>query len=139
MALALGFYLIGGVDALVWGFLVSTVMVLHGTFTINSLSRMYGKRRYRSPDASGNNWVLAALTMGEGWHNNHHHYQSSANQGFFWWEFDLTMVFLRLLEGVGLIWDLRRAPRHVVEGRRRRGHPVTELVAAEQSVIPTQV
>ena len=139
VALALGFYLLGGVHALVWGFLVSTLMVLHGTFTINSLSHLYGKRRYRSSDTSRNNWVLAALTMGEGWHNNHHYYQSSANQGFFWWEFDLTMLFLRLLERVGLIWNLRRAPHHVVEGRRRRGHPVTELVGVDQSEVLTQL
>ena len=54
------------------------------------------------------------ITMGEGWHNNHHHYMSSANQGFYWWEIDLSYYMLRGLSAVGLVWDVRRAPMHVV-------------------------
>lgn len=54
---------------------------------------------------------------GEGWHNNHHHYQSAANQGFRWWEIDVTYYVLRLLALFGLVWDVRRPPREVVEGR----------------------
>jgi stearoyl-CoA desaturase (Delta-9 desaturase) len=115
VALALAFLLVGGVHALVWGFFVSTVLLWHGSFTINSLSHLVGKRRYATPDDSRNSWLLAVLTSGEGWHNNHHHYQSSANQGFRWWEIDVTYYFLRLLALLGLVWDLRRPPRHVVE------------------------
>ena len=110
LALAIAFLAIGGVHAFVWGFLVSTVMLWHGSFSINSLSHLFGKRRYATTDDSRNNWALAVLTTGEGWHNNHHHYQSSANQGFRWWEIDVTFYVLRLWERLGLIWDLRRPP-----------------------------
>ena len=96
--------------ALVWGFFVSTVLLWHGSFSINSLSHLFGKRRYETTDDSRNNWLLALLTIGEGWHNNHHHYQSSANQGFYWWEIDVTFYVLRVLEMFGIVWDLRRPP-----------------------------
>jgi stearoyl-CoA desaturase (Delta-9 desaturase) len=101
---------LGGLHALVWGFFVSTVMLWHGSFSINSLSHMFGNRPYPTTDDSRNNWALAVITTGEGWHNNHHHYQSSANQGFRWWEIDVTFYFLRALAAVGLVWDLRRPP-----------------------------
>jgi stearoyl-CoA desaturase (Delta-9 desaturase) len=116
VALAAVFLWLGGVHALVWGFLVSTVLLWHGSFSINSLSHMFGKRRYETSDDSRNNWALAILTTGEGWHNNHHHYQSSANQGFRWWEIDVTFYVLRVLEVFGLVWDLRRPPTAVVTG-----------------------
>jgi stearoyl-CoA desaturase (delta-9 desaturase) len=99
-----------GWQMLVWGFFVSTIACYHGTYTINSLSHVFGKQRYRTGDQSRNNWFLALITLGEGWHNNHHHYQSSANQGFRWWEYDTTYYFLRLLALCGLIWELRRPP-----------------------------
>jgi stearoyl-CoA desaturase (delta-9 desaturase) len=97
-----------GWACLVWGFLISTVLTYHVTFSINSLSHLWGKRRYATDDDSRNNWLLALLTLGEGWHNNHHHYQSAANQGFFWWEIDISFAVLRVLSWVGLVWDLRR-------------------------------
>jgi stearoyl-CoA desaturase (delta-9 desaturase) len=112
--LGIAFYLVGGMPALVWGFLVSTVMLWHGSFSINSLSHLFGRRRYATSDDSRNNWLLALITTGEGWHNNHHHYQSSANQGFRWWEVDVTYYLLRALALVGLIWDLRRPPPEVI-------------------------
>jgi stearoyl-CoA desaturase (Delta-9 desaturase) len=110
--------LAGGWHALVWGGLVSTVLLWHGTFTINSLAHLIGKRRYATTDDSRNNWLLAVITLGEGWHNNHHHYQSSANQGFRWWEIDVTYYGLRVLGWLGLVWDVRRAPAHVVADAR---------------------
>jgi stearoyl-CoA desaturase (delta-9 desaturase) len=114
VGLALAFLWIGGVHALVWGFFVSTVLLWHGSFSINSLSHLFGSRRYATGDDSRNNWLLAILTTGEGWHNNHHHYQSAANQGFRWWEIDVTYYLLRLLALFGLVWDIRRPPRDVV-------------------------
>jgi stearoyl-CoA desaturase (delta-9 desaturase) len=92
----------------VWGFLISTVVLYHATFSINSLSHVFGRRRYATDDDSRNNWLLAIITLGEGWHNNHHHYQSSANQGFYWWEIDISFAMLRMLSWFGLVWDLRR-------------------------------
>jgi len=108
LVLGLACYLIGGWSGLVWGFVVSTILVYHATFSINSLSHLFGKRRYATDDDSRNNFLLALITLGEGWHNNHHHYQSSANQGFFWWEIDISYYTLRLLRCAGLVWDLRQ-------------------------------
>ncbi len=115
VALAVAFLIIGGLPALVWGYFVSTVLLWHGCFSINSVAHVFGRKRYATGDESRNNWLLALATTGEGWHNNHHHYQSSANQGFRWWEIDVTYYLLRLMAAVGLVWDLRRPPREVVE------------------------
>jgi stearoyl-CoA desaturase (delta-9 desaturase) len=106
-------FAIGGVFGLVWAFAVSQVLAWHGTFTINSLTHMFGRRRYPTDDDSRNHWLLALITLGEGWHNNHHHYQVSARQGFRWYEVDLTYYGLRLLAAVGLIWDLHGVPDHI--------------------------
>jgi stearoyl-CoA desaturase (delta-9 desaturase) len=114
--LALAILLLGGVHAFVWGYLVSTVLLWHGSFAVNSFAHLWGTRRYATNDDSRNNWLLALLTTGEGWHNNHHHYQSSANQGFRWWEIDVTYYVLRLLEKLGVVWDLRRPPREALDG-----------------------
>lgn len=104
-----------GWQLLVWGFFVSTVVLYHITFTINSLAHTIGKRRFNTKDDSRNNWILALLTFGEGWHNNHHYYPGSARQGFYWWEIDLTYYLLRLLEMMGLVHDLRPVPARVLQ------------------------
>jgi stearoyl-CoA desaturase (delta-9 desaturase) len=120
VALAVVLALVGGWHALLWGFFVSTVLLWHGTFTVNSLNHVIGRRRYATNDNSRNNWFLALfVTMGEGWHNNHHHYMTSANQGFFWWEIDVTFYVLVALEKIGIVWDVRRAPPHIVRGETR--------------------
>jgi stearoyl-CoA desaturase (Delta-9 desaturase) len=113
--------LVGGFDGFLWGYVVSTCAVLHATFTINSLAHVFGSRRYATSDTSRNNALLALLTFGEGWHNNHHHYQSSCRQGFYWWEVDVSYYAIKLLERVGLVWDVREPPERVLaEGRRPR-------------------
>lgn len=99
-----------GPQLLVWGFAISTVAVLHATFTINSLAHSIGSRRYETRDSSRNHWLLALLTFGEGWHNNHHRYPAAARQGFFWWEIDLTYYGLCALAALGLISGLRPVP-----------------------------
>jgi stearoyl-CoA desaturase (delta-9 desaturase) len=115
-----GLYATLGFWGFFWGFVVSTVLLWHGTFTINSLSHVFGKRRFDTTDDSRNNWLLALITMGEGWHNNHHHYQSTANQGFYWWEIDMSYYIIKMLSAVGLVWDLRKPPQRVLdEGRSR--------------------
>ena len=101
---------IGGVPVLLWGYFVSTVMLWHGTFLVNSLAHVVGRQRYRTGDESRNSLLIALATMGEGWHNNHHHYQSTANQGWFWWEIDVSYYVLRALAAVGVVSDLRRPP-----------------------------
>jgi stearoyl-CoA desaturase (delta-9 desaturase) len=114
-ALGLVFLLVGGLHGFVWGFLVSSVLLWHGSFSINSLAHLFGRRRYATTDDSRNSWFLAIATTGEGWHNNHHHYPSSVKQGFRWWQIDVTYYALWLLARVGLVWDLRRPPREVVD------------------------
>jgi stearoyl-CoA desaturase (delta-9 desaturase) len=114
VALAVVLYLVGGPTWLVWGFFVSTTVLWHATFTINSLAHVWGTRRYDTTDASRNNLWLALLTMGEGWHNNHHRYMNSARQGFFWWEIDLSYYVLRVLSWCGLVWDLHQPPRKLL-------------------------
>jgi stearoyl-CoA desaturase (delta-9 desaturase) len=111
-------WLIAGWPGLIIGFCWSTVAVWHVTFSINSLAHLIGRRRYVTPDQSRNNWLLALLTMGEGWHNNHHAYQASARQGFRWWEYDPTYYMLCILSWFGLVWDLRVPPQKVA----RSGH-----------------
>jgi stearoyl-CoA desaturase (delta-9 desaturase) len=107
-ALAVICLLVAGWPGLFVGFFWSTVFVFHSTFSINSVAHVLGKKRYLTGDDSRNNWLLAAFTMGEGWHNNHHAYQSSVRQGFKWWEIDLTFYVLVALSLVGIVWDLRR-------------------------------
>ncbi|EAU66219.1 delta 9 acyl-lipid fatty acid desaturase [Stigmatella aurantiaca DW4/3-1] len=107
IALAVALYFIGGFSMLVWGFFVSTTLLYHGTFTINSLSHIFGNRRYRTTDTSKNNWLLALITLGEGWHNNHHYYQNTANQGWFWWEVDISYYSLKVLSWMRVVSDLR--------------------------------
>ncbi len=102
-----------GMQMLIWGFLISTIVLHHVTFCINSLAHTYGSRRYDTDDDSRNNLWLALLTFGEGWHNNHHYSPSSARQGFRWWEIDISYYLLVLMSWFGLVWDLKPAPNHI--------------------------
>jgi stearoyl-CoA desaturase (delta-9 desaturase) len=126
LALALGCLAVGGFAGLVWGFSVSTVLQWHSTYAINSLAHRLGTRPYDTGDDSRNNWWLALLTLGEGWHNNHHYYMASARQGFLWWEVDVTWYVLRALAALGIVWDLREPPASVRADRRRRGEALRE-------------
>jgi stearoyl-CoA desaturase (delta-9 desaturase) len=112
--LALGCYLLGGFSGLVWGFVISTVALWHATYCVNSVCHIWGKRRYQTSDTSRNNWLMALLTLGEGWHNNHHYYCASTRQGFRWWEIDVTYYALRGLQLLGLVWDIREPPAHIL-------------------------
>ena len=138
--LAAGLFFVGGAPALVWGFFVSTVVLWHATFAVNSLNHTLGTRRYATADTSRNNALLALVNFGEGWHNNHHHYRASARQGFFWWEIDVSWYALRTLAAVGLVHDLRR-PTH--EARAPAGyyahHAAQIWRSGEGSVEPEEV
>ncbi len=103
----------GPVQLIIWGFGVSTTLLYHATFTINSLAHTLGSRRFHTPDDSRNNFFLALLTLGEGWHNNHHYYPGTARQGFFWWEIDPTYWTLKALSYFGVVWNLRPVPAKV--------------------------
>lgn len=107
-----------GMQLFIWGFVISTVVLYHATFTVNSLAHVWGKRRYATQDESRNNPFIALITLGEGWHNNHHHFPGAARQGFYWWEIDLTYYGLKILALLGLIWDVKTVPLHIKEARK---------------------
>jgi stearoyl-CoA desaturase (delta-9 desaturase) len=114
-----------GASGLFFGFFASTVLLWHGTFTINSLSHVFGSRRFSTSDDSKNNWLLAIVTLGEGWHNNHHHYCVSTRQGFYWYEYDITYYILKVLSWMGIVWKLQPVPAKVLEeGRAKRPQPM---------------
>jgi stearoyl-CoA desaturase (delta-9 desaturase) len=104
-----------GAQLLIWGFFVSSVLLFHTTATINSLDHMIGNKRYRMNNESRNSFLLALITLGEGWHNNHHHYAVSARQGFYWWEIDITYYLLLILSWIGIIRDLHPLPSEIRE------------------------
>ncbi len=124
-------WLMAGWSGLVVGFLWSTVVLWHATFSINSLAHVVGRRRYVTGDHSRNNLWLALLTFGEGWHNNHHHYQSATRQGFRWHEIDVSYYLLKALAAAGLVWDLRSPPAPVVRSEQRLRRAVVERAAGQ--------
>lgn len=109
-----------GFSTLFIGFFLSTVMLYHGTFSINSIMHKLGRQRYDSGDESRNSIVLALVTLGEGWHNNHHYYESSARQGFFWWEVDITYYLLKIMSWLGLIWDINEVPKYIKYSKNKK-------------------
>ena len=123
--LGLGCYLLGtvewfhtltgltGLTTFIWGFLIPTVFLYHATFAVNSITHLFGKKRFDTGDESRNNAFIALITFGEGWHNNHHFFPGSARQGFFNGEFDITYYILKLLSLFGLVSDLRPVPAWV--------------------------
>lgn len=104
-----------GGQLFVWGFFISTVVLLHGTLMINSLAHVFGGRRFDTGDQSRNSIFLALITLGEGWHNNHHRFMNSVRQGFYWWEIDITFYILKMLSWFGIIWDLRGVPEQIYD------------------------
>lgn len=108
-------YLLGGWNWVVWGFCVPAVFINHGTYAVNSLVHVFGKRRFNTKDDSRNNWFVALITFGEGWHNNHHRYSGSARQGFAWYEIDMTYYLLKFLSLFSVVWDLKPVPTRILE------------------------
>ena len=113
-ALGIGVFLVFGARGLVVGFFLSTVLLWHGTFLVNSLAHVFGRRRYATDDTSRNSLLIALLTGGEGWHNNHHYVPSSTRQGFFWWQIDTTYYALLVLRGLRVVRGLRRPPTRLL-------------------------
>lgn len=131
LVLAVLVWAVAGWSGLVVGFFVSTVLLFHGTFTINSLSHVFGKQPYVTGDSSRNNLFLAIITLGEGWHNNHHHFPSATPQGFHWWQIDITYYVLKTLSFFRIVWDLRLPPAHVVAGKRKSSLATIESAAQQ--------
>jgi stearoyl-CoA desaturase (delta-9 desaturase) len=129
--LAIICFVLGGWSLLIVGFFWSTVLLYHGTFFINSLAHVHGTQRYVTGDDSRNNWWLALITLGEGWHNNHHAYQRSTRQGFRWFEIDPTFYVLAGLSWLRVVWDLGKPPVELVRNERPLGRAVIEKVARQ--------
>ena len=106
-----------GLSMLVWGVIVRTVVVWHITWSVNSLTHLFGYRNYETGDHSRNNWLVAVLSVGEGWHNNHHYDPASASNQHRWWEFDVTYYGIKLLEKLGLAKNVI-APKRLRHARR---------------------
>jgi stearoyl-CoA desaturase (delta-9 desaturase) len=109
-----------GMQMVMWGFFLSTILVYHVTFCVNSVTHIVGNKRFDNDDESRNSFWIALLTFGEGWHNNHHRWPLSARQGMYWWEFDLSYLLLRGLEKLGLVWDLKVYPEAVYAEAEQR-------------------
>ncbi len=123
VALGALLFAFGGWPCVVWGIFVRLVFVYHSTWLVNSAAHIWGYRTYQTNEGSTNNWWVALLTYGEGWHNNHHAYPSSAAHGLRWWEVDLTYATIRLLAMAGLARDIR-LPR----GSPAKMTPISEAV-----------
>jgi stearoyl-CoA desaturase (delta-9 desaturase) len=128
-----------GFQMFIWAFVISTTVLFHGVATINSLSHVFGTRRFQTTDTSRNNWFLAIITLGEGWHNNHHHYCNSTRQGFFWWEIDITYYGLKMLEKLGLIWDLKPVPKRLLQPAGARDVVRPREVVPEPAFAKTRI
>jgi len=125
LALSAALYLVGhllsgpalGLSWLVWGVSVRMILVYHTTWFVNWASHVWGYRTFKTSDQSRNNWWVALLTYGEGWHNNHHAHQRSARHGMRWWEFDMTYWTIKLLALLRLARDVR-VPNPTLAGSR---------------------
>lgn len=104
---------LSNMQSLLWGFFVPTILLYHATFAVNSINHLFGSRKFDTKDESRNNWFIALIAFGEGWHNNHHFYPASARQGFFKGEFDITYYGLKFLSFFGLVHSLRPVPAWV--------------------------
>ncbi|MCC6341166.1 MAG: fatty acid desaturase [Bryobacterales bacterium] len=102
----------GGLPMMLWGICLRVVVGLHSTWLVNSATHMWGARRFATRDDSRNNWWVALLTFGEGWHNNHHAHPTSARHGLAWYEFDVSWITLKFMRLVGLAKSIQVAKVH---------------------------
>ncbi|CAD5323205.1 unnamed protein product [Arabidopsis thaliana] len=107
LALAVALYAMGGFPFIVWGMGVRIVWVYHITWLVNSACHVWGKQAWNTGDLSKNNWWVAALAFGEGWHNNHHAFEFSARHGLEWWQLDMTWYVVKFLQAIGLATDVK--------------------------------
>jgi stearoyl-CoA desaturase (delta-9 desaturase) len=107
-----------GVEGLLWGGLVRIFLYQHATFSVNSICHMFGRRDYRSRDESRNNWLVALLVFGEGWHNNHHAFPASARHGLHRFQIDLSWLVIRGLEKLRLVWNVKVPDERQMQRKR---------------------
>jgi stearoyl-CoA desaturase (delta-9 desaturase) len=116
----------GFLSGVLWGGLVRIFLMLHVTWSINSVCHVWGTRPFASGDHSTNNFPIAIVSLGEGWHNNHHAFPTSARHGLWWWQFDASYVVIRVLGWFGLARAIRVPDEDAMAARRAgsRGHDV---------------
>lgn len=125
----------GGLPFLLWGIFMRTTLGLHATWLVNSATHMWGSRRFLTSDTSTNNWWVAILTFGEGWHNNHHAVPQSARHGLRWYEVDMNWYGIKALETVGLAWDVKLTkikPKREQTAIVESGAPVAHVEEVEE-------
>ncbi|PQM40426.1 palmitoyl-monogalactosyldiacylglycerol delta-7 desaturase chloroplastic-like [Prunus yedoensis var. nudiflora] len=110
-------YVVGGFPFLVWGVGVRMVLVFHSTLLVNSIGHMWGKKAWNTGDMSRNNWWVALLALGEGWHNNHHAFEYSARHGLEWWQIDFTWYIIRFLQAIGAATNVK-VPTEIQKQRK---------------------
>lgn len=113
--LAFACFALLGWSGVIYGYCLTTVLVLHVTFAVNSVAHVFGRRRFATGDGSRNNAALGVLALGEGWHNNHHRAPHSARHGFAWYEYDETYLFIRVLSWCGIVWDVKLPPAELTQ------------------------
>lgn len=109
----------GALSGFLWGGLVRVFVMHHVTWSINSVCHVWGTRPFDSRDESRNNFPIALISFGEGWHNNHHAFPTSARHGLKWWQIDISYIFIRMMQLVGLAWDVRVPPRSAMAAKAR--------------------
>jgi fatty-acid desaturase len=109
VVVGIGLLAFGGIPYVLWGIFFRTTVGLHSTWLVNSATHLWGSRRFKTKDDSTNNWWVALLTFGEGWHNNHHAHPTSARHGLAWYELDQNWIGIRTLQLLGLAWDIKIA------------------------------
>jgi stearoyl-CoA desaturase (delta-9 desaturase) len=128
LSLALPFT-IGGWRGLLWGGLVRIFLTHHVTWSVNSVCHSFGSRPFATRDRSRNQWLVGLLALGEGWHNNHHAFPRGALHGLRWWQFALSGLTIRLLERLGLIWEVQRVSAEEIRARVGRSSAALEKSA----------
>ena len=106
--LGLALLTFGGWQVMLWGLFLRVTVALHATWLVNSATHMWGRKRFETGEDSRNNWWVALLTFGEGWHNNHHAHPTSARHGLRWYEIDFNWWGIRVLQGMGLAQKIKR-------------------------------
>jgi len=127
VVVGLGLLAYGGIPYVLWGIFFRTTVGLHATWLVNSATHLWGSRRFQTRDDSTNNWWVALLTFGEGWHNNHHAHPTSARHGLAWYELDQNWIGIRALQILGLAWDIKVA-------KIRQPLPEEAVVPADEAV-----
>ncbi len=114
--LGVALFFLGGLPLLLWGVCVPITFGWHFTWLVNSVTHMWGRRDFRTPDDSRNNWLVATVSFGEGWHNSHHAFPTSVRHGLKPHHYDLNWRQIKILEFLGLAWNLQLpTPKQLAE------------------------